>query len=248
MPHSSNPLFVVRSPQDERRSNAFLSAIHSADLDRLKPHLREMELVKGKMLFDQGGRIDEVIFPVSGIVSFVVAMTDGDQVEAGMIGHDGLIGAGAALNGPRAINRAVVQSPGTALAIPVGALKAALGASETLRGVVYRYDQLLWAQTQQSVACNALHHIEERLCRWILRSRDLVHGDVLHLTQEFIAEMLGVRRTSVTLAARHLQALQLIKYRRGQIDVLDVDGLREASCECYQAFSQQEALILSPAN
>ena len=112
---------------------------------------------------------------------------------------------------------------------------------------LYEQDQLVLAQAQQSAACNATHNIEERLCRWLLRTRDLVGEDVLALTQEFMAQMLGVRRTSVTLAAHHLQQIGLIKYRRGQVRIVDLEGLQEAACECHQAFKDQAARLLAAA-
>jgi CRP-like cAMP-binding protein len=137
-----------------------------------------------------------------------------------------------------------VQVPGEAFVIDLPHAKAAVTASRTLREKLYQTDQMLLAQAQQSAACNAAHDVEERLCRWILRTRDVVGGDNLDLTQEFISQMLGIRRTSVTLAARHLQAIGLIKYRRGRIQILDADGLIEASCECYEAVKKLEARIL----
>jgi CRP-like cAMP-binding protein len=188
--------------------------------------------------------IDQVYFPNGGVVSLVVALSDGQTIEAGMIGQDGVVGTPAALDGAKSVNRAIVQVPGEAFAINVAHIQAAVGASCSLRVKLYQHDQLLLAQAQQSAACNALHLTEERLCRWILRTQDLVQGNKLNLTQEFLAQMLGVRRTSVTQAARHLQAIGLIKYRRGHIEIVDREGLQEAACECYEAIRTQQALLL----
>jgi CRP-like cAMP-binding protein len=232
------------SPQ----SNQFLSTLDKADLALLSPHLREVDLSHGNILFDQGDRIEHLYFPSSGVVSFVVAMTDGNLVEAGMIGRDGVVGGAAALNGARALNRAVVQSPGNASSIETGRMKEAVFQSQTLRTKLFQYDQLLLAQAQQSAACNALHQVEERLCRWILRTRDVLDSGVMNLTQEFIAQMLGVRRTSVTLAASHLQAVGMIKYRRGRIEIVDEDALREASCECYESVRAQQQRLMADWN
>ena len=124
-------------------------------------------------------------------------------------------------------------------------MRAAVAASKSLRMKLYEHDQILLVQAQQSAACNAKHQIEERLCRWLLRTRDLVQSDNIELTQEFLAQMLGVRRTSVTLAARHLQGANLIKYRRGHIQILDLEGLQDTSCECYEAVKSQVVRLRS---
>jgi CRP-like cAMP-binding protein len=231
-----------------QQQNSFLSSLSEADLAALRPHLREIKLEHAQVLFEPGDRIEHQHFPTSGVVSFVVIMRDGNSVEAGMLGNDGVVGASAALDGPRALNRAIVQVRGSAMAIETARLRAAVAASEALREKLYQHDQLLWVQAQQSAACNALHQVEERLCRWMLRTADVVQSRTLELTQEFVGQMLGVRRTSVTLAARHLQALGLIKYRRGRVDLVDVDGLREASCECYEAFNQQRDRMFAASN
>jgi CRP-like cAMP-binding protein len=225
--------------------NHFLQSISPGDFELLRPHLRSVKLPHGEILFDQGDTIKYVYFPIGGVVSFVVPLADGQQIEAGMIGKDGVVGTPAALDGAKSLNRAIVQVPDEALIIDLAQVKAAVAASRSLRVKLYQHDQLILAQAQQSAACNAVHEIEARLCRWILRTQDLVESDKLNLTQEFLAQMLGVRRTSVTLAARHLQAVGFIKYRRGQIEILDRDGLEEAACECYEAIRTQHARMLS---
>jgi CRP-like cAMP-binding protein len=214
----------------------------------LTPHLREIEAEQGQILFQEGDKIERVYFPVSGVVSFIVAMSDGNSVEAGMLGKDGVVGASAALDGPRALNQAIVQMRCSAMVMETAPLRAAAAQSEDLRQKLYQHDQLLWVQAQQSAACNALHHIEERLSRWILRTADVLESNSMDLTQEFIGQMLGVRRTGVTLAARHLQTLGLIKYRRGRIQIVEADGLKEASCECYEAFKKQQERMFTPTN
>jgi CRP-like cAMP-binding protein len=138
-----------------------------------------------------------------------------------------------------------VQVAGTASVIELPLMRAAVATSKSLRMTLYQHDQLMLVQAQQSTACNAKHEVEARLCRWLLKTRDLMASDTINLTQEFLAQMLGVRRTSVTLAARNLQAAQLIKYRRGHIQILDLDGLEEASCECYAAVKNQTARLLA---
>jgi CRP-like cAMP-binding protein len=225
--------------------NKFLQSLSKGDFELLRPHLRDVKLEHEKVLFDQGDLIEHLYFPYSGAVSFVVPLADGVVIEAGMLGKDGVVGTPAALDGAKSLSRAVVQVAGEAVAIRTEDAKAAANASKSLRVKLYQNDQLLLAQAQQSAACNAVHAIEERLCRWILRTRDVVGEDTLGLTQDFMAQMLGVRRTSVTMAARHLQAVGLIKYRRGHIKVLDVEGLTEAACECYEAVRMQQARMLA---
>jgi CRP-like cAMP-binding protein len=225
-----------------------IPVICESDLALLAPHLRRVELPHARVLFEEGDRIERLHFPTAGIVSFVVAMNDGNWVEAGMIGNDGAVGGSAALDGPRALNRAIIQVAGEAWAIDTNQMRTAVSASETLRTKLFQHDQLLLAKAQQSAACNALHQVEERLCRWLLRTRDLLQSNAMEITQEFLGQMLGVRRTSVTLAARHLQASGLIKYRRGQVEITDPDGLKEASCECYETFNTQRQRLFDPWN
>lgn len=228
--------------------NRFLQSASRNDFELLRPHLREAKFSQGAVLFEQGGIIERVYFPHAGVISLVVGLASGDMIECGMIGHDSVVGSQAALDSTTALNRAIVQIAGAGSSIEVGYVRAAVASSKTLRMKLYQHDQILLAQAQQSAACNAKHNIEERLCRWLLRTRDLVDGDRLDLTQEFLAQMLGVRRTSVTLAARHLQAIGLIKYHRGHIEIRDLDGLQEAACECYEAVKTQVARLAAMSN
>ncbi|HET7682027.1 MAG TPA: Crp/Fnr family transcriptional regulator [Xanthobacteraceae bacterium] len=230
--------------QTSRSANRFLQSLSPADFELLAPHLRSVELTNAAVLFETGGEIDRVYFPLNGAVSLVVPLGGGDMVEAGMIGRDGIVGTPAALDSATAINQAVVQVGGQASVAGVAPIQSAARQSATLRTALYQYDQLLLVQAQQSAACNATHTVEERLCRWLLRSRDVLESDLLPLTQEFVAQMLGVRRTSVTLVASRLKEAKLIKYRRGRVEVLDLEGLQDSACECYRAFKQQEARLL----
>ena len=225
--------------------NKFLQSLSKGDFELLRPHLRSVKLEHSKVLFDQGDTIQEMYFPNTGAVSFVVPLSEGAFIEAGLVGCDGVVGTPAALDGAKSLNRVVVQVEGEGFSISITNAKAAVTASRSLRAKLYQHDQLLMAQAQQAAACNASHDVEERLCRWLLRTRDVVGSDKLDLTQEFMAQMLGVRRTSVTLAARHLQTAGLIKYRRGHVEICDVQGLEEASCECYEAIKRHEARMLS---
>jgi CRP-like cAMP-binding protein len=181
--------------------------------------------------------IGQIYFPHSGIVSVVVGFSNGQFVEAGMFGRNSVIGAGAALDSPVALNHAVSQVEGSGVAAEVTAVKRLVGQSETLRMAFARHQEMAAAQAQQIAACNALHALEERLSRLLLHVRDLIRSDTLPLTQDFLATMLGVRRTSVTVVARNLQAARLINYRRGHIHVLDVEGFQDSCCECYGAIN-----------
>ena len=229
-----------------RPPNGFLQSLSGGDFELLRPHLRTVPLPRSKTLYDVGGRIEGLYFPHSGVICLVVVLADGEMVEAAIVGHDGVAGTPAALDDAVALNRAIVLAEGTASVLDMPHAQAAVAASRTLRKTLYMYDQILMAQAQQSAACNAKHQIEARLCRWLLKMRDVSQSDTLHLTQEFISLMLGVRRTSVTLAARHLQALKIIKYRRGQIQILDLARLEETACECHEALKAQAARLMPP--
>lgn len=227
-----------------RPPNGFLQSLTHGDFELLRPHLRDVKLEHSKVLFDVGGKIPCLYFPHSGVIALGVALSDGNLIEAGMIGRDGVAGTAAALDDAVALNRAIVQVEGAASVVDMAHAQAAVTASRALRKKLYQHDQILLAQAQQSAACNATHDVEERFCRWLLRTRDLVGADTLPLTQEYVAQMLGVRRTSVTLAARNLQAAGLIKYRRGQLRITDVQALHETACECHEAVKAQAARMI----
>jgi hypothetical protein len=159
-------------------------------------------------------------------------------MQAAMVGKDGAIAIASALDGKIAISRAIVQLGGDAKVCDPAAFKGAAMQSENLISIVMRHEQTLFAQAHQSTACMANHEVEARLCRWLLRARDLSESDHLPFTQEFLAEMLGVRRTSVTAVARTLQEAGIVRYTRGKIEILDVEGLEDSACECYEAVKQ----------
>ena len=220
--------------QNLHSANQMLAALTPADRDTLLPHLKVVELPQETVLFDAGDTIEAIYFPHVGIVSLVVDLTSGDMIEAAMIGRDGVVGGSAALNGDLSLNKAVVQLTGRASVADVDRIRSLAERSTVFRTALMRHEQFVMAQAQQSAACNASHAVEARISRWLLRCRDLAGSDDIALTQEFLAEMMGVRRTSVSLVANTLQQAGLIKYRRGHIRVLDVKGLREAACECYE--------------
>jgi CRP-like cAMP-binding protein len=231
-PESAVP-FSTNSP------NHFLLSLSPSDRDLIFPHLKKVKVTvpHETVIFKVDDTIGRVYFPHSGIISLIVGVRSGQFVEAGMLGRNGVIGAGAALDGQIALNTAIGQAEGAGTMIEASVLKRAAQDSETLRVALVRQEHVLAAQTQQVAVCNALHELEERLSRWLLQFRDLLHSDTLPLTQEFPAQMLGVQRSSVTLVARKLQAAGLISYRRGRIHIMDVEGLQDSCCECYGAIN-----------
>jgi CRP-like cAMP-binding protein len=217
--------------------NHFLASLSAQDSDLLRPHLRRDELVLRSVLHTAAQQITRVHFPTAGIVSLVVVLSDGQMIEAGMFGRNGVVGGGAALDGRVAINQAIVQAAGSSLTIDAELLNRFAQESDALRTSLVRHELMSSAHTQQIAACNAAHDLEERMCRWLLQTRDLLMSDTLPLTQEFLAVMLGVQRSSVTMIARKLQELGLIKYLRGHIHIEDLESLQDSSCECYQTIN-----------
>ena len=214
--------------------NSILASLSPASFEQIKPHLRLADLKQGAVVFETRGIIENVYFPHNGIISLVVELKEGDMLETAMVGKDGVLGASSALDGKLSLNKAIVQGAGVASALKADKARELARADDHFHSLLIRHEQVLFASAQQSAACNASHLVEARLCRWLLRMKDLL-GEDLHLTQEFLGQMIGVRRSSVSLVAGTLQAAGLIKYRRGHIQLLDVEGLKEASCECYEA-------------
>jgi len=178
--------------------NHFLASLSSSDSDLLRPHLREENLTLRSVLFRPEEQVPRVYFPTDGIISLVVPLSDGFMVEAGMFGRNSVVGGGSALDGRVAINQAIVQSAGSSLTVDTGVLRRFASESITLRTALMHHELASYAMTQQVAACNARHELEERLCRWLMLTRDLLGSDTLPLTQEFLAQMLGVQRTSLS--------------------------------------------------
>lgn len=216
-----------------RPANFLLSDLPLADLESLGPHLRPVELTCDTVLVESGRSLAHVYFPHSCIISLVVSLADGRKVETAMVGRGTVLGASAVLDGPVSLNDALVELSGAASMLEVGRLRTAVAQSPTLRAILVRHEQALSAQVQQSVACHAFHAVEARVACWLLRARDFSGGDTLQLTQELLAQALGVQRNTVSLVANRLQEAGLIHYRRGSIEITDVDRLMESSCECY---------------
>jgi CRP-like cAMP-binding protein len=224
--------------------NNFLASLPAKDFELLRPHLKPFDMVHEDLLFDAGDIVHWVYLPHSGVIS-LVGLADGQLIEAAMVGRDSLVGSSAALDGGVALNRGIVQVEGTASILDVKILREVADQSAAFRTTLIRHEQALFAQAQQSAACNASHSVEGRLSRWLLRTRDLAGSDMLGLTQEFLAQMLGVRRTSVSLVANTLQDAGLIRYSRGRIEITNLEGLRATSCECYATVKSHSDRLLS---
>jgi CRP-like cAMP-binding protein len=230
------------------RFNRFLAILPPHDFSPLAPHLRTVTLKRGVMLHEAAAEIERVYFPHSGMVSLVTIMQSGTTVETATIGRAGVIGANTGFGAKQGVARAIVQLPGTAAWLSVSRFQAAANQSPAIRDLLVRYNDVLLTQVQQSVACNALHTIEARLCRWLLQAQDCMDGNALPLTQEFLGQILGVRRTSVTIAAQLLQSAGLIQYRRGLIQIVDRPQLLELSCECYAVVRRHTDKIFPPSD
>jgi CRP-like cAMP-binding protein len=226
-------------PQSPHSKNLLLASLPTENMAALAPHLRVIQLPQETVLFEAGDTIKAIYFPHTGIVSIVVDLASGETIETAMIGRDSLVGGSAALDDDIALNRAVVQVAGVASVVEVGTFRGLAQQSHTFHATLARHRQFILAQAQQSAACNAVHTLEARLSRWLLRCRDLLDSDDILLTQEFLAEMLGARRTSVSLVASALKQAGFIEYRRGHIRVIEVEGLRESTCECYETNKAQ---------
>lgn len=213
--------------------NNLLASLSADDLALISGRLDQVELEKGRLLYDPGDRVDTVYFPHDCVISLMTLMESGAAIESATIGREGGLGMLAAISPRHSLSRAIVQVPGRAWRISVPAFADAVGRSPALRSLIERHNDALFGHAVQSVACNALHSVEARFCRWLLSCHDRIDSDTVSLTQEFLADMLGVQRTTVTAVAGALQAKGLIRYRRGVVDILDRPGLEAMTCECY---------------
>ena len=227
------------------RQNLLLAALSPAELALLSPHLKEIELEQGTVLQEQGDRIDHVYFPNDGIVSLLAVMRQGDAIETATVGREGAIGLLAGLGPRRAQTRAVVQVSGSAMRVASARLRKAAESSQAIRDTIGRYGEVLLIQVQQTAACNALHDVEARLSRWLLQARDRLDENTIRLTHEFLSQMLGVRRPTVTVVARMLQDAGLIRYHRGHIEIIDRRGLEARACECYAVIRKETDQVAS---
>ena len=213
--------------------NHLLAALPPEVYSRLLPHLEYIELPLGKVLYESGDALRHVYFPIDCIVSLLYVMKNGASAEISVVGNEGLIGVALFMGGESTTSRALVQSGGHAYRLKGHLLKTEFNLHGDMLHLVLRYTQALLTQMAQTAVCNRHHTIDQQLCRWLLLSLDRLSGDKLSMTQELIANMLGVRREGVTEAASKLQKLGVIEYRRGHITVLDRPRLEQLCCECY---------------
>ena len=220
-------------------SNALLSRLPESEYQRIRPHLGWIPCPFKSSFYLRGQRIEYVHFPLSGEHSVLTVMQNGAAVEVGTVGFEGFSAIEALTGADKALENVTCQIPGEALRMPIAAFLAAIEGKTALRDLVYRYLYVYLAQVSQAVACNRLHTTDERFAKWLLMCHDRVDGDDIQITQEFLADMLGVHRPSVSLIARRFQQLGLIRYNRGLVTILDRAGVEEASCECYAVIRQR---------
>ena len=225
--------------------NRLLASLPANAFSAISPHLKIVELKFGEVVAEAGSPIRQVYFPYSGVISLVVELEVGTMIETAMVGRDGVLNAAPALDGKVSLNKGIVQFAGSAGTIEVNRFRRLANEFEPFRSLLIRHEQVLFAQSQQSAACNASHSVEARMCRWLLYMRDLAGSDDLMLTQEFLAQMLSVRRPSVSIVASPLQKAGLIKYSRGRMRLLDVKGLEKRACECYGTVKAHYRRLLS---
>jgi CRP-like cAMP-binding protein len=225
------------------QDNRLLAALPREMLDLMGRDLRQISLAHGRAIYEPGASIDEIYFPQSGMISLLVVAKNGGAVETATIGRKGALGLHAPLSQRLSFTRATTQVAGKLSIIRASALAHLVQDHAPLRDMITRYTEVLWAEAQQLAACNAVHDASSRLCRWLLQTSDRIGNQTLPLTQELIAQMLGVRRTTVTLMAQSLEQKGAIKYMRGRISILDREKLENCACECY-AILQQEKLPL----
>jgi CRP-like cAMP-binding protein len=224
------------------RGNKLLAALSDDARGVLVPHLAPCAFAQGAVLAEAGDAIEHVYFPLSGMISVVVVMKDGKAVETATLGREGMFGGMAGFGQYVTKFRAIVQSPITAMRISTAHFGKAVQKSKELQSLCINHNELLLIQARVTVACNALHKVEERFCRWLLQTREITGSDTINLTQEFLSEMLGVRRTSITDVASRLQGAGIISYSRGVIRIIDLPALQRHSCECFQTLREQHAI------
>lgn len=226
------------------RANRLLAVLPDAELARCLPHLEAIELPLGKVLYESGIRLGHVVFPTTAIVSLLSVMEDGSTAEIAVVGNEGLVGISLFMGGDSTPSRAVVQSGGQGFRLRAHLLMLEFNRAGPLMHLLLRYTQALITQMAQTAVCNRHHTLDQQLCRWLLLSLDRLPSNVLLMTQELIANMLGVRREGVTEAAGNLQKDHLIEYRRGRITILDRSGLERRSCECYGVVKKEYDRLL----
>lgn len=224
---------MLQSNSDSVPVNQLLASLPESEYQRLVPHLEEVSLALGKVLYEPQEAIKQVYFPSQGMVSLVLILEDGSTTEIGTVCNEGIVGLPVFLGGMSTTSRAIVQMAGTGLKMDAEMLRTEFQRGGVLQRLLLLYTQGLHTQVSQTAACNRHHPIEERLARWLLTAQDCAPSQELRLTQEFISDMLGTRRSGVTVAAGLLQQAGIIRYTRGKITVLNREALETTACECY---------------
>ncbi|HWD58983.1 MAG TPA: Crp/Fnr family transcriptional regulator [Stellaceae bacterium] len=235
------PLPTASSP---RLRNRLLAGLTPEDLAQLIEHLEPVDLLKKQVLYEVGAPLEHIYFIEEGLASVLTTMEDGATSEVGMVGPEGLVGVSALLGGLRSAQHIVMQLPGRGHHIPAARCKSVFDESPRVRAVLLRFIEDLLNLSSQTAGCNRLHSVEQRSARWLLMASDRIASNMLPLTQEFLAAMLGVRRSGVSEAAAELQRSGLIRYRRGQIVIIDRAGLEKTACECYALDKQRVERLL----
>jgi CRP-like cAMP-binding protein len=224
--------------------NDLLAALPAAEYERLQLHFDRVDMPQGLTLFDSGDTVTDVYFPLDSIVSLLSVAQSGAAAEIGIVGNEGIVGVSLFMGGASTPSRAVVQIAGTGIRLNARALNEAFDTSAPVMHLLLRYTQALITQMSQTAACNRHHSLDQQLCRWLLMTLDRVAGSQIHMTQELMANMLGVRREGVTVAALKLQRAGLLRYSRGHISILDRPGLEQRACECYGVVKREYDRLL----
>jgi CRP-like cAMP-binding protein len=236
---AASPVAKPSATRADAELNQLLRALPAEDFERLRPNIEPVTLKLGEVLYEPGGRMRYVYFPTTAIVSLLYVMADGASAEIAIVGNEGILGISLFMGGESTPSRAVVQSAGQGYRMRAAVLKDEFGRFGVLMHLLLRYTQALITQMAQTAVCNRHHTVDQQLCRWLLLSLDRLSSNELTMTQELIANMLGVRREGVTEAAGKLQDAGLISYRRGKIKVLDRSGVEARSCECYEVVKKE---------
>ena len=236
----------ISATREEAIKNHLLAGVSDEELTRLLPDLQPLDLHLGEVLYESGEKMEYVYFPTTAIISLLYIMENGSSAEIGVVGNDGLVGIAIFMGGDRTPNRAVVQSAGKTFKMKAKAMKEEFTRGGSMQHLMLRYTQALITQMAQTAVCNRHHSVDQQLCRWLLLSLDRLSSNQLTMTQELIANMLGVRREGVTEAAGKLHKLGIIRYARGKITVTDRPMLEKLCCECYAVVKKESDRLLAP--
>ena len=237
---------MAEAQKEHARSNRLHRAFEASSRKRIDSHLEPIKLKLGAVVCEAGGLLKHAYFPQGAVLSLLTVLENGSAIETANIGREGAFGLFAAMYSRVSFNRCLVQLEGSIVRCPIELLQSEFKRSEHVRDLFVSYSETLLSQVQQTVACNAMHTTEQRICRWLLMMHDRAEGEALPYTHEFLSHMLGANRKSVTLAAQSLKTAGLISYYRGTITVLDRPGLEKASCECYAIVRERFDAFLTP--